>query len=61
MIHIVKRGTDPKEEVFPATCDACRTQVTYQRADLTYDQRESGAWIHCPVCKNAIYHTERRR
>lgn len=56
-ITITKRGIAPSKIVYHGKCRSCATEVSYNKTDLAYDQREPGAWVVCPVCKGPIYHT----
>jgi NAD-dependent SIR2 family protein deacetylase len=53
-VKLVKKGKDPKTEIWKATCLNCKSQYEAERKELNVeDTQRDGAFAHarCQVCK----------
>lgn len=58
-IEILTRGLPPMEEKYKASCNKCRTTISFLRRDANHqsDQRDGDyLWVRCPVCQATITH-----
>lgn len=52
-MKILKEG-DTTPTPIEKTCTSCKTVFEYTSHDVSYDNREGGTYINCPLCDKFI-------
>jgi hypothetical protein len=57
-MKIIEPGSLPEEKVHRLRCNNCKCLFEFKQSEGTIgsERNESYVMIHCPICKNEVYH-----